>query len=118
MAVACRHLLQEDTYGKVFRADAGGYALAVRVLDRSCAKLTDAALTEHLKVASRLVHGNVVALKAACPERAALLQELPAAGNMLFFVQQGCLPSGEPLQWWHCVDWALQVRTFCTLFVR
>jgi hypothetical protein len=110
VALLCSHLLQEDAYGKVFRCDAGGAQLAVRVLDQSNGKATEAAVNKHLNATSKLVHRNIVGLKAACPERGVILLELPPAGNMLFFLQQGCLPTGEPLKWWHCVDWALEVR--------
>ena len=105
----CRALLFEDGYGKLFQADVLGAVHAVRVLNTSL--FPRKAFDAFLAAAAPLRHAHLVAIKGAIPDRGILVHDLPEAGNALYLLQSGQMPSGEPLQWNDCIDIALAVAS-------
>lgn len=106
---ACRSLLLEDVFGKVFRADILGGTHALRVLDSSL--YDPAGLSQYLKAAAQLDHAHVVRVKGAAPDRGMLVLDLPESGNLLYVLQTAVLPTTERLGWNGCVDIALGVAS-------
>jgi Protein tyrosine and serine/threonine kinase len=106
---ARRGLLFEDAYGKVFQADVLGGVHAIRVLNASL--YSPPALASHLSAVAAVQHAHIVSLKGAVQDRGILVTDLPEAGNALYLVQTGTMPSKEPLQWNNCVDIALAVAS-------
>lgn len=106
---ACRSLLLEDVFGKVFRADILGGTHALRVLDSS--KYDAGSLSRYLDAAAQLDHAHVVRLKGAAPDRGMLVLDLPESGNLLYVLQTAVLPTTERLGWNGCVDIALSIAS-------
>jgi serine/threonine protein kinase len=99
----------QDSYGKVYQADVLGGVHAIRVLDGTL--FTPAKFSSFLEMVASLRNPHVVAIKGAAPERGILVQELPESGNVLYLIQTGSMPSGQPMQWNDSVDIGLAVAS-------
>lgn len=99
----------QDTYGKVYQADVLGGVHAIRVLDGNL--FTPAKQTSFLEKVAALRNPHIVALLGAAPDRGILVEELPESGNILYLIQTGSMPSGQPMQWNNSVDVGLAVAS-------